>query len=277
MSRASPVEVAVIPCAGSGTRMRPATRSVPKPLLPVVDRPVIQYIVEEAVAAGITEVVLVVDDRPGNPVVTHFTARPSIAGLEDVTFVTAIQPEARGLGDAVLCAADAVGGRPFLCMLSDRFPLPDLGFADRMVEAFDGRPVLALERVDAGAGDRYGFVAVAGPSSDGVVAVTGAVEKPGVGQAPSDLALLGRYVFPPSIFDDLDDTRPGHGGEVQLTDAIDRATRRLGAVGLVIDHVVFDVGMPAGLLQATAAVGLSNPELATAFRDTIRRLLDGGG
>jgi UTP--glucose-1-phosphate uridylyltransferase len=274
VSKPPAVEVAVIPCAGAGTRMRPATRSVPKPLLPVIDRPVIQYIVEEAIAAGISEVILVVDERPGNPVLAHFLDEPRIDGTEHVTFVAVDQPEPRGLGDAVLQAASAVGDRPFLCMVSDRFPVPGQWFAERMVAAYDGRPVVAVERVGQELADRYGFVLVGEGGADGFVDVVGAVEKPGVGNAPSDLALLGRYVFPPSMFDDLAGLEPGHGGEVQLTDAIDVAARRSGAVGVRVDHALLDIGMPAGLLEATAAVGLADPDLGPAFRRAIAALLE---
>jgi UTP--glucose-1-phosphate uridylyltransferase len=273
MTRSHAVEVAVIPCAGAGTRMLPATRAVPKPLLPVIDRPVLQYIVEEAVAAGITEVILVVDERPGDPVMAHFTGAPPIEGLEGITFVAVVQTEPAGLGDAVLRAADAVGDRPFLCMLSDRFPVPGREFSDRMVEVFDGRAVLALERVGEEGADSFGFVSVGGEVVDGLVTVDGAVEKPGRGRAPSDLALMGRYVLPASIFAELASLEPGHGGEIQLTDAIDSAARTDGAVGLVVDHVLLDIGMPAGLLEATAAVGLARPDMAPAFREAIRRLL----
>jgi UTP--glucose-1-phosphate uridylyltransferase len=273
MTRSHAVDVAVIPCAGAGTRMLPATRAVPKPLLPVIDRPVLQYVVEEAVAAGITEVILVVDERPGNPVMAHFTEAPPIEGLEGITFVPVVQTEPAGLGDAVLRAADAVGDRPFLCMLSDRFPVPGREFSDRMVAVFDGRVVLALERVGEEGADRYGFVSVSGEVVDGLVTVEGAVEKPGRGRAPSNLALLGRYVLPPSIFAELASLEPGYGGEIQLTDAIDRAARTDGAVGLVVDHVLLDIGMPAGLLEATAAVGLARPDTAPAFREAIERLL----
>lgn len=270
-----PIRTAVIPCAGAGTRMRPATRAVPKPLLPVIDKPVIQYVVEEAVAAGIERVVLVVDERPGNPVVTHFVGPPALEGMEDVEFVAVEQPEPAGLGDAVLHARDAVGDEAFLCMVSDRFPVPGRWFADRMVAAFEGRPVVAVERVGQDLGDRYGFVSIAEPAANGVMEVTGAVEKPGVGKAPSEFALLGRYVFGPEIFEDLGSLPLGYGDEIQLTDAIDGMARRSGAVGLLVDHVLLDIGLPAGLLEATAAVGLARPDLAPQFISAMRRMLDG--
>ncbi|HLE39264.1 MAG TPA: sugar phosphate nucleotidyltransferase [Acidimicrobiia bacterium] len=267
------VSVAVIPCAGSGTRMRPATRVVPKPLIPVVDRPVIQYVVEEAVAAGVTEVVLVVDDRPGNPVVAHFTDGDPVPGLEAVTFRSVLQAEPRGLGDAVLTARGAVGDRPFVCLLSDMFPRPGRSFTPRLVSLFDGRFVMAVRRVSPDFFDRYGIVAIDENITGDVVEVESAVEKPGAA-APSDLGLVGRYVFTPGVFDDLAALDPGHGGEIQLTDAIDRGARRDGALALIVGDDLLDIGRPAGLLEATAAVGLSRPDLAGDFRATLEHLLE---
>ena len=266
------VSVAVIPSAGIGSRMQPATRVIPKPLIPVVDRPVIQYVVEGAVTAGIDEFVLVVDDRPGDPVLTHFTGGDPIPGLEGVQFHSVVQSEPRGLGDAVLRARDAVGERPFACLLSDMFPRPGREFTPRLVELFDGRATMALRRVSAECFDRYGIVTIGENLTGDVVDVESAIEKPG-SAAPSDLAIMGRYVFGPGIFADLAALTPGKGGEIQLTDAIDRAARRDGAVGLIVGDDLLDVGRPAGLLEATAAVGLSRPDLAADFRDAVRHLL----
>ncbi|MEE9298138.1 MAG: sugar phosphate nucleotidyltransferase [Acidimicrobiia bacterium] len=270
------VDVAVIPCAGAGTRMRPATRALPKPLLPVVDRPVIQYVVEEAVAASISEIILVVDKRPGDPVMAHFVEPPALDGLEEVVFTRVLQPEPRGLGDAVLRASEAVGDRPFLCMLSDMFPRPGRSYARRLVEAFDGRTVLAVQPVPDEYLLRWGFVATGGDPHDGIVEVTGAVEKPGP-DAPSNLGLTGRYVLTAEIFELLASQDPGHGGEIQLTDAIDAVARARGATGLIVGDDLFDTGIPAGVLEATAAVGLARPDLASGFREVLSRMLDEPG
>lgn len=269
----SPISVAVIPCAGVGARMRPATRVVPKPLIPVVDRPAIQYVVEEAVAAGVREVILVVDERPGDPVLAHFADGDPVPGLEAVTFRSVVQSEPRGLGDAVLRARDAVGDRPFACLLSDMFPRPGRSFTPRLVALYDGRPVMALRRVSPEYFDRYGIVTIGENLTGDVVEVESAVEKPGAA-APSDLGLVGRYVLTPEVFGDLEAIDPGHGGELQLTDAIDRVARRSGAIGLIVGDDLLDIGRPAGLLEATAAVGLSRPDLADDFRETLRHLLD---
>jgi UTP--glucose-1-phosphate uridylyltransferase len=252
--------------------MRPATRIVPKPLIPVIDRPVIQYVVEEAMSAGVTEIVLVVDERPGDPVLSHFTAGEPVEGMEHLTFRKVVQAEPLGLGHAVLQAAEAVDGRPFLCMLSDMFPRPGRSYAHRLADAFDGRPVLAIQEMPDEFLDRWGFVAVDGAPQDGVIEVVGAIEKPG-SNAPSRYGLPGRYTFTAEIFDVLASQEPGFGGELQLTDAIDTVARSEGARGVIVGDDLFDTGIPAGLLEATAAVGLSRPDLADSFRAAIKHLL----
>jgi UTP--glucose-1-phosphate uridylyltransferase len=267
------VDVAVIPCAGSGTRMRPATRVLPKAMIPVVDRPVIQYVVEEAVEAGVGEIVFVLDDRPGDPVLRHFVEGKPIPGLQGVTFHAVRQDRPHGLGDAVGRAEGLIAGRPFLCLLSDMFPVPGLSFASRMIEVFDERALVALREVGPEMLDRYGIVAV-GPRDGDLVEVIGAVEKPGPDQAPSNLGLIGRYVLPASVFDALREVDPGHGGEVQLTDAIDLLASREGARGLVVGEALLDIGVPAGLLEATAAVGLARDDLAPAFRSWLKRFFE---
>ena len=253
--------------------MLPATRVVPKPLITVVDRPVVQYVVEEAAAAGVTEVVLVVDDRPGDPVASHFTQNPPIVGLEDVTFSIARQAEPRGLGDAVLSAREAVGDRPFLCLLSDMIARPARAFCHRLLALFDGQhPVVALKRVTPSLFTRYGIVSIGESITGDVVEVEAAVEKPGE-DAPSDLGIVGRYVFTPDVFDRLAALEPGHGGEIQLTDAIDGMARASGALGLIVGDDLLDVGNPAGLVAASVEIGLAHPELGPGFRTEFERLL----
>jgi UTP--glucose-1-phosphate uridylyltransferase len=272
------IEVAVIPCAGAGTRMRPATRVLPKAMIPVVDRPVIQYVVEEAVACGAREVVLVVDERPGDPVMSHFIEGEPIEGLEGIAFVAVSQNEPRGLGDAVLRAAAAVGDRPFVCLLSDNmFPVPSQAFTPALVEPYDGRPVLAVRHVEGDLLDRYGIVDVDEHLGDSLVSVKGAVEKPGADRAPSSLGLVGRYVFPPIVFQVLAGLDPGHGGEIQLTDAIHRIASDGGALGRIVDDSLLDIGVPLGLAEATAAVGLARPDLAVRYREFLERILKGSG
>jgi UTP--glucose-1-phosphate uridylyltransferase len=254
--------------------MLPATRVIPKPMIAVVDRPIIQYVVEEAAACGVTEVVLVVDERSGNPVLSHFTDGGPIEGLEGISVTAVTQDHPRGLGDAVLRAADVVGSRPFMCLLSDNmFPNPVDAFTASLVASFDGRAVLAVREIEGELFDRYGVVEVGSREGESLVTVTGAVEKPGREQAPSSLGLIGRYVFPPEIFDALDGLVAGYGGEIQLTDAIDRLARDAGALGQIVDDSLLDVGIPFGLAQATTAVCLSRPDLAVRYREYLERIL----
>ncbi len=249
---------AVIPAAGNGTRMYPATRVIPKPLITVVDRPLIQYVVEEAVLAGATDIVLVVDDRPGDPVLTHFTSDPPLPGLENVNFTSVVQPEPHGLGDSVLRAEEAIGGEPFFCLLSDMFPRPGRSLLPRIAAAFDGTTTVALRPVPRDYFFRYGIIAPGQITGD-IVDLVAAHEKPG-SAARSNLGLVGRYAFAPSIFEDLAAIQPGHGGELQLTDALDRHAQRIGARGVVMGDDLFDVGHPSGLVEATAAMATSRAE-----------------
>lgn len=268
------VDIAVIPCAGSGTRMRPATRVIPKAMIPVVDRPVIQYVVEEAAACGVSQIVFVVDERAGNPVMSHFTEGEPIPGLEGVTFTAVSQDVPRGLGDAVLRTAAVVGERPFICLLSDNmFAEPANAYTRSLIEAFDGRPVVAVREVGGELLDRYGVVAISGPVVNGVVEVTGAIEKPGADRAPSSLGIVGRYLFPASVFGVLGALDPGHGGELQLTDAIHRMAMESGARGRIVDDSLLDIGVPLGLAEATTSVALARPDLAGPYREYLERVL----
>ncbi|NND85285.1 MAG: UTP--glucose-1-phosphate uridylyltransferase [Acidimicrobiia bacterium] len=257
-----PVEVAVIPAAGRGTRMQPATFTVPKPLIPVLEKPVIQYVVEEAAEAGITEVVFVVGDDAR--VLDHFTGSSPVPGLEHISFSAVRQPEPLGLGHAVLCAREAVGDRPFLVQLSDMFPVPGESFTHRMTESERG--MVAVQHVDDALLDRYGVVAIGDWLEEDVATMTGAVEKPGAANAPSDLGILGRYTFPSRTFDVLAALPPGHGGEIQLTDAIDALAKEGALAALVVEHALLDTGVPLGLAEATVSVGLRRPDLSAEFR-----------
>lgn len=268
------VDIAVIPCAGSGTRMRPATRVIPKAMIPVVDRPVIQYVVEEAAACGVSQIVFVVDGRAGNPVMSHFTEGEAIPGLEGVSYTAVSQDDPRGLGDAVLRTEPVVGDRPFVCLLSDNmFAAPARAYTRSLIDVYDGRPVVAVREVGGALLDRYGVVATTGPVVDGVVEVTGAIEKPGADRAPSSLGIVGRYVFPASVFGVLAALDPGHGGELQLTDAIHQMAAEGGARGRIVDDSLLDIGVPLGLAEATTSVALARDDLAAPYREYLERLL----
>ena len=268
------VDVAVVPAAGRGTRMLPATKAIPKELLTIVDRPAIQRIVEEAAGAGIGHVVIVTS--PAKPAVrTHFAPDPALerhleaAGraeelaeiralqeLAEVTFLEQAQP--LGLGHAVNCAAAAVGDRSFAVPLPDQLQPEGPGLLSRMIDTHGstGRSVVALRHVPRSEIHRYGCAAVAPDAMllDGQ-RVTSIVEKPAPEDAPSELAVKSRYVFGPEIFSHLDGLAPGHGGEVQLTDAMAFLAEADRLVGVIDDGPSFDIGTPSGFVAAQAAYG----------------------
>lgn len=251
------IEVAVIPAAGRGTRMRPATRVIPKALLTVVDRPAIQYAVEEAARAGATEAVVVVDLDAGHLVSQHFSLEGPLPGLEDMRVRPVVQEEPLGLGHAVREAADIVGDRAFFCLLSDRIVRPGQEILPRLYAGSGDASVsvvylreLPLESVSS-----YGVAVPASEVVDGYLDVAGAMEKPSPTDAPSRLGFDGRYLFTPEVFEILDKTAAGVGGEIQLTDAINILGEAGRLRGFVSDMDLLDVGTPAGLVHASSVLG----------------------
>jgi UTP--glucose-1-phosphate uridylyltransferase len=279
---------AVIPAAGLATRFLPATKAVPKELLPVVDRPVLQYIVEEAAAAGIGDVLLITG-RGKTSMVDHFDRRPDlekrlqekgdterlaavVRPSELAEIYTCRQGEPLGLGHAVSYAESHVGQEPFVVLLGDEFVDEGEPLLPSMIDlqAETGGIVLAFIEVPADQVDRYGiasvepsdFKAVAGD----VVKVTGLVEKPKPGDAPSNLAIVGRYVLPPATFDAIRRIGPGSGGEIQLTDAMDLLLKEDTPVhGVVYRGTRYDTGMPLGYLQAVVQLACKRDDLGPAF------------
>lgn len=251
------IEVAVIPAAGRGTRMRPATRVVPKALLTVIDRPAIQYAVEEAARAGATEAIVVVDLDAGHLIAQHFSLEGPLPGLEDVRVRPVVQEEPLGLGHAVAEAAHMVAGRPFFCLLSDNLVRPGHDVLPALADGSrDGEvSVVCLRPLDDDMLSKYGVVATGSDATEGYVELTGAVEKPGPEKAPSRLGLVGRYLFTPEIFGLLADAEPGVGGEIQLTDAIDALGRKGRLRGWVAPTDLLDTGTPEGLLHASIVLG----------------------
>jgi UTP--glucose-1-phosphate uridylyltransferase len=288
---------AVIPAAGLATRFLPATKAVPKELLPVVDRPVLQYIVEEAAAAGITDVLLVTG-RGKTSMVDHFDRRPDVeAKLEEkgdterlaavrhtselADIYTCRQGEPLGLGHAVGTAASHVGDQPFAVLLGDEFVDEDKPLLPAMIDlqARTGGIVLAFMEVAPAETSRYGIASVS-PSSfgDDVVEVTGLVEKPSPEEAPSNLAVLGRYVLPAAIFEAIRDTKPGSGGEIQLTDAMATLLEAGTPVhGIVYRGHRYDTGMPLGYLQAVVQLACKRPDLGSEFRQWLSEFVSGEG
>lgn len=266
---ATSIEVAVIPAAGRGTRMRPATRIVPKALLTVVDRPAIQYAVEEAARAGATEAIVVVDLETGHLVHQHFVVEGRLPGLEEVRVRPVVQEEALGLGHAVLETREMVADRPFFCILADDIVRPGFDVLPALAAASgpEGVSVVCLNELTEEQLSSKGVVVPAEDAGGPVFELAGAVEKPGPG-APSRLGLMGRYLFSPEIFDILASLPPGVGGEVQLTDAIDALGRAGRLRGVLSPADLLDVGNPLGLVEASVVLGLASlgDELATILR-----------
>ena len=263
------VEVAVIPAAGRGTRMRPATRSVPKALLPVVDRPVIQWVVEEGMRAGVQEFVVVVSPGVEDLLYSHFEGMGSLDQLEGfarVKLTWVVQEKALGLGHAVLRAREVVDGRPFFCLLGDGLVVPGRDHLGHMAAASDGRSVVCLRPLPEEALDHFGVAEVGDSLAPGVVELRGAVEKPGREKAPSRLGFVGRYLFTAEVFRALAGVAPGYGGEVQLTDAIAALGREGRCLGWIAEEDLLDVGNPAGYLEAVTALGLWHPVFGAAYR-----------
>ncbi len=281
---ASTVTAAVFPVAGLETRFLPATKAMPKELMPIIDRPLIQYAVEEAIAAGITKLVFVTG-RTKRAIADHFDAAPELErALEEagkdglaalvrdtlpphVHAVYIRQRAALGLGHAVLCARPAVGEAPFAVLLADEFITPRLGALNptaALAAAYgaSGRSQVLLQDVPSAEAHRYG-IAVPGPTPS---EIAGLVEKPAPGEAPSSLASIGRYVLHVEVFDALVALGPGTGGEIQLADAIDTLARR-GRVGAsALDGCRHDCGNPLGYLGAVIATAARHGEYGADFR-----------
>jgi UTP--glucose-1-phosphate uridylyltransferase len=275
---------AVIPAAGLATRFLPATKAVPKELLPVVDRPVLQYIVEEAAAAGLHDVLLITG-RGKTSMVDHFDRRPDLEqrltekGDEErlaaitrpselAEIYTCRQGEQLGLGHAVSYAESHVGGEPFAVLLGDEF-MDDESLLVSMLDlqASTGGIVIALLEVQPDEVSRYGICSVTNVDGN-TVEITGLVEKPPVGEAPSNLAIIGRYILPARIFDAIRRTGPGSGGEIQLTDAMALLlSEGVPVHGIVHRGVRYDTGMPLGYLQAVVQLACSRDDLGPAFRE----------
>jgi UTP--glucose-1-phosphate uridylyltransferase len=289
---AQQVRKAVIPAAGLGTRFLPATKAQPKEMLPLVDKPAIQYVVEEAVSVGITDI-LVITGRGKRSLEDHFDRSfeleyyleeggkleeldemRRIAEMADIHYVR--QGEPKGLGHAVLVAAEHVGNLPFAVLLGDDIMHPDAGVLAGMLGVFEhyGHSVVALKEVPPRDISSYGCAAVR-PLSGNVVRVEDLIEKPAPEEAPSNLAVMGRYVFGPQIFEVLAETKPGRGGEIQLTDAIKTLAEHEPVYGWTFRNGRFDVGNKLDYLQATVELALERDDIGPAFRKfLIERLAD---
>jgi len=285
-----PVRKAVFPVGGMGTRFLPATMAIPKEMLPVVDKPLIQYAVEEAYAAGVREMIFVTG-RHKRAIEDHFdTAFELESALEasqkhdllamvhaikpdDMTCVYVRQPRPLGLGHAVLCAEPLVGDEPFAVLLADDLMLGQPPVMAQMVDAYAkvGSSILAVQDVPAHDTKRYGIVDTQGVNGD-LVVIKGLVEKPAPEVAPSTLAVAGRYVLNPSVFAHIRQQSAGAGGELQLTDGIAGLMRDESVYAYRYNGARYDCGTQAGFLEATVHLALSRVDLQADFKQYLRGL-----
>lgn len=285
------IRTAVFPVAGRGTRFLPATKASPKEMLPVVDKPLIQYAVEEALAAGATRLVFITGASK-RAIEDHFDTDAELEKLLDsqgkselaeqlrsvlpasATCIYIRQPAPLGLGHAVLCAQPAVGYEPFFVHLADDLidaPTPCLR---QMADAYYDKSssILGVEEIAPSETDKYGIVDTGG-SKEQVVAINAIVEKPKPSNAPSNLAVVGRYVLTPGIFDHLEKIGAGAGGEIQLTDGIARLMAEESVYAYRFAGKRYDCGSKLGYLQATVEYGLKHPKLGASFRAYLQELM----
>lgn len=281
---------AVFPVAGFGTRFLPATKASPKEMLPIVDKPLIQYAVEEAIAAGATELIFITGKNKRS-IEDHFDVASELeaqleangnqkllAILHDIlpSHVSCIfirQPKALGLGHAVLCAKSVVGDAAFSVILADDLIDSDVSVVKQMaaVYAAKGSAVLGVEDVHPSATASYGIVD-AEPIDSGLLRVNSIVEKPAPEDAPSNLGVVGRYIFTPKIFDCLEKVKPGKGGEIQLTDGIADLMKLENVYAYRFAGKRFDCGSKLGFMQANVELALKHPELKADFTDYLKSL-----
>ncbi|TVS03815.1 MAG: UTP--glucose-1-phosphate uridylyltransferase [Rhodobacteraceae bacterium] len=286
---------AVFPVAGLGTRFLPATKAMPKELLPIIDKPIVQYAVEEAVAAGVTELIFVTG-RNKRAVGDHFDAnleleaqllakgkteiRDMVRNIvpEGVACIFVRQPEPLGLGHAVLCAAPAVGDNPFVVLLADDLMQGEILPTSALISAFARKPqtILSVSEVAAEEVSKYGILKPGAVDEHGLISVEGIIEKPDAADAPSRLASFGRYVFTPEVFDILRELAPGAGGEIQLADAIDHLAREGKVAAITNPSRRYDCGAKFGYLTALVDFALADAEYRDEFiallRDRLARI-----
>lgn len=281
---------AVIPAAGLGTRVLPATKAMPKEMLPIVDKPAIQYIVEEAVAAGITDI-LIITNRGKGVIEDHFdrsqaleeilekgNKSPQLDSIKDIHKMANIQYirqiETKGLGHAVSKARTFVGDDPFLVLYGDDVILGDIPASKELIDAYGtfGKGVIGIKPVSEEDIKKYSSMKIE-KIKDNIYKCTDMVEKPQTKEEMFSLySILGRVVLPPEIFDILDHTAPGAGGEIQLTDAMKELAQNVGMTAVEFSGTRYDMGNKLGILQANIDVGLSHPETADGLKEYIKEL-----
>lgn len=284
------VRKAVIPAAGLGTRVLPATKVMPKEMLPIVDKPAIQYIVEEAAAAGIEDI-LIITNRGKGLLEDHFDRAPELerrlagdpakeAILDEVVRISKLanifyvrQKETKGLGHAIGCAREFVGDEPFAVLYGDDVILGEDPACGQLIRAYEqfGSGVVGVKEVSREAISKYSSLKVE-PIQDNYFRCTDMIEKPKPGEELSLYSILGRCVLPPEIFDILDKTPPGAGGEIQLTDAMCTLARRDGMIAVDFTGTRYDMGNKLGIMQASVEVALNHPEIGKDFRAYLKEL-----
>lgn len=284
------IRAAVFPVAGRGTRFLPATKASPKEMLPIVDKPLIQYAVEEAIDAGATKLIFITGSSK-RAIEDHFDTDPeleraltdagkdellrSIRGIvpDGISCIYIRQGKPLGLGHAVLCSRSAVGDEPFFVHLADDLIAGNPPCLTQMAAEYakHGGSVIAVEKVPPEDTSSYGIVSVDAGNQDRIMAI---VEKPSPDEAPSNLAVVGRYLLPAKIFDKLETTSRGAGGEIQLTDAIADLLEESPVYAYAFSGKRFDCGSKLGYLKATVAYGLDHPTMGKAFREHLQTLLD---
>ncbi len=286
----SPIRKAIIPAAGLGTKFLPATKIVPKELLPIVDTPVIQYNVQEVADAGVKTVILVTG-KGKTRIIDHFDTQEDlksklekegrfdlVSALETasnlVQFASVRQSAPKGLGDAVLCAKDLIGNEPFLVLLGDDLLDSEVSCTQQMIELYKkyGKSVVALMEVPEVEVYRYG-VCNGKEIEPGILELDYMVEKPRPKDAPSKLAVVGRYILTPRIFDHLQKTAPGKNGEVQLTDAMASLMKEEGFIGLKFEGKRYDAGEKLGFVKANIAYALKRKELGPRLREFLAEII----
>ncbi|MFC4182593.1 UTP--glucose-1-phosphate uridylyltransferase GalU [Saccharococcus thermophilus] len=284
------IKKAVIPAAGLGTRFLPATKAQPKEMLPIVDKPTIQYIIEEAVHSGIEDIIIVTG-RNKRAIEDHFDKSvelelllertgkhdmlkivESISNLVDIHYVR--QKEPLGLGHAVLCAKKFIGNEPFAVLLGDDIIDSDVPALRQMIEQYNEvqSSILGVKEVPRSEVNKYGIVDYAEQNGE-LFAVKGLVEKPAIEKAPSTQAIIGRYILTPTIFDMLEQVSPDSKGEIQLTDAIDRLLSKEKVYSYIIKGMRYDVGDKFGFLQASIDFALKRPDLKDKLQQYLKEKL----
>ncbi|MED3875754.1 UTP--glucose-1-phosphate uridylyltransferase GalU [Lysinibacillus capsici] len=286
------VRKAVIPAAGLGTRFLPATKAQPKEMLPIVDKPTIQYIVEEAVAAGIEDIIII-SGRNKRAIEDHFdktyeleellTKKGKWDDLEEIRAISNLanihyirQKEARGLGDAIYCAHRFIGDEPFAVLLGDIILQAEKPALAQLIETYDKElaSVIGVQAVDMSVVHQYGVIDPNGEIEKGkAIEVKGFVEKPKIEVAPSNLAIMGRYILTPNIFNALKVTQPGAGGEIQLTDAIELLNHSERIVAHNVQGKLYDCGSKVGFVQATIDFALERDDLKDEIMAYIKQVI----